>query len=116
MLASEIDARAAAALRLNALANNVPVPTVLGDILDGDGEHAEVVLAGDVWYDKALAGRVLGFLERARARGAAVLIGDIGRAFLPRDRFRVLDTRDIQVVAGLEDAGVKRAMVWTPAW
>ncbi len=116
VLASEIDARAAAALRLNALANNVPVPTVLGDILDGDGERAEVVLAGDVWYDKALAGRVLGFLERARARGAAVLIGDIGRAFLPRDRFRVLDTRDIQVVAGLEDASVKRAMVWTPAW
>ncbi len=116
VLASEIDAVAAAALRLNALANGVPAPAVLGDILDGDGAGADVVLAGDVWYDRPLAERLLGLLERAQARGASVLIGDIGRAFLPRDRFRVLDTRDIQVVADLEDAGVKRAMVWAPAW
>jgi predicted nicotinamide N-methyase len=116
VLASEIDPVAAAALRLNALANGVPAPAVLGDVLDGDGAGAGVVLAGDVWYDRPLAERLLGLLERARARGASVLIGDIGRAFLPRDRFRVLDTRDIQVVADLEDASVKRAMVWTPAW
>ena len=116
VLASEIDPVAAAALRLNALANGVPAPAVLGDVLDGDGAGADVVLAGDVWYDRPLAERLLGLLERARARGASVLIGDIGRAFLPRDRFRVLDTRDIQVVADLEDASVKRAMVWAPAW
>ena len=116
VLASEIDPVAAAALRLNARANGVPVPALLGDVLDGDGEGADLVLAGDLWYDRPLAGRVLGLLERARARGAAVLTGDIGRAFLPRDRFRVLDTRDIQVVADLEDATVKRAMVWAPAW
>jgi predicted nicotinamide N-methyase len=116
VLASEIDPVAAAALRLNALANGVPAPAVLGDVLDGDGAGAGVVLAGDVWYDRPLAKRLLGLLERARARGASVLIGDIGRAFLPRDRFRVLDTRDIQVVADLEDTSVKRAMVWTPAW
>jgi len=48
----------------------------------------------------------------ARARGASVLTGDVGRAFLPRDRFRVLDTRDIAVLADLEDASVKPAMVW----
>jgi len=116
VLASEIDPVAAAALRLNARANGVPGPALLGDVLDGDGEGAGLVLAGDLWYDRPLAGRVLGLLERARARGAAVLTGDIGRAFLPRDRFRVLDTRDIQVVADLEDATVKRAMVWAPAW
>jgi predicted nicotinamide N-methyase len=75
-----------------------------------------VVLAGDVWYSGPLAERVLGFLERARARGASVLTGDIGRAFLPRDRFRVLDTRDIPVLADLEDASVKPAMVWAPDW
>jgi predicted nicotinamide N-methyase len=116
VLASEIDPLAAAALRLNARANGVPVPALLGDVLDGDGAGADLVLAGDLWYDRPLAERVLGLLERARDRGAAVLTGDIGRAFLPRDRFRVLDTRDIQVVADLEDASVKRAMVWAPAW
>jgi len=114
--ASEIDALAAAAIRLNARANAVPVPVIVGDVLDGDGDGAEVVLAGDVWYSGPLAERVLGFLERATARGASVLAGDIGRAFLPRDRFRVLDTRDVPVLADLEDASVKRTMVWAPDW
>jgi len=116
VLASEIDGLAVAAIGLNARANGVPVPTVIGDVLDGDGEGAQVVLAGDVWYSRPLAERVLRFTERARARGASVLVGDIGRAFLPRDRFRVLEARDIPVIAELEDASVKRTMVWTPAW
>ena len=116
VVASEIDVLAAAAIRLNARGNRVPVPVIVGDVLDGDGDGAEVVLAGDVWYSGPLAGRVLGFLERARARGASVLAGDIGRAFLPRDRFRVLDARDVPVLADLEDASVKRTMVWAPDW
>ena len=114
--ASEIDPLAVAAIRLNARANDVPVPVIVGDVLDGDGDGAQVVLAGDVWYSRALAGRVLGFLERATARGASVLAGDIGRAFLPRCRFRVLDARDVPVLADLEDATVKPAMVWAPDW
>jgi predicted nicotinamide N-methyase len=114
--ASEIDALAVAAIRLNARANGVPVPVIAGDVLDGDGDGAQVVLAGDVWYSRELAGRVLGFLERATARGASVLAGDIGRAFLPRHRFRVLDARDVPVLADLEDASVKLTMVWAPDW
>jgi predicted nicotinamide N-methyase len=124
--ASEVDPLATAAIRLNAAANGVPVPVITGDVLDGDGscdaagaggrERAGVVLAGDVWYSRPLAERVAGFLERATAQGALVLAGDIGRAFLPRDRFRVLDARDVPVMADLEDASVKRAMVLTPAW
>ena len=119
VLASEIDPRAGAAIRLNAAANGVRMPGqvgLVGDVLDGDGEGADVVLAGDVWYSRPFAERVLGFLERARARGAEVLTGDIGRAFLPRDRFVELDARDFGVLAGLENASVKRAMVWAPAW
>jgi predicted nicotinamide N-methyase len=114
--ASEVDPLAVAAIGLNARANGVAIPAIVGDVLDGDGDDAQVVLAGDVWYSRPLAERVLAFLERARARGAFVLAGDIGRAFLPRQRFRVLDTRDIPVLADLEDAGIKAAMVWTPAW
>jgi predicted nicotinamide N-methyase len=112
VLASEIDPLAVAAIGLNARANAVPAPAVLGDVLDGDGEGAEVVLAGDVWYSRALAERVLGLIERATARGARVLTGDIGRAFLPFERLRVLDARDVPVVAELEDTSVKRTMIW----
>jgi predicted nicotinamide N-methyase len=115
VLASEIDALAVAAIGLNARANGVPVPKLLGDVLDGDGENAGLVLAGDVWYTRPLAERVLAFIERATARGASVLVGDIGRAFLPRDRFRVLQAGDVPVLAELEDSSVKRTMVWAPA-
>jgi predicted nicotinamide N-methyase len=122
--ASEVDPLAAAAIALNARANGVRAVAVVGDVLDGDGREmgseagaagdADVVLAGDVWYSRPLAERVLAFLDRATARGASVLAGDIGRAFLPRDRFRVLDASDVPVMAGLEDSGVKRTMVLEP--
>ena len=114
VIASEVDPLAVAAIGLNARANGVPGPVIVGDVLDGDGAGADVVLAGDVWYSRPLAERVLGFLDRAVAGGASVLAGDIGRAFLPRDRFRVLDASDIPVMAGLEDSGVKRTMVLEP--
>jgi predicted nicotinamide N-methyase len=114
VIASEVDSLAVAAIGLNARANGVPAPVIVGDVLDGDGAGADVVLAGDVWYSRPLAERVLGFLDRAVAGGASVLAGDIGRAFLPRDRFRVLDASDIPVMAGLEDSGVKRTMVLEP--
>jgi predicted nicotinamide N-methyase len=115
VLASEIDPVAAAAVRLNARANGVPPPVVVGDVLDGNGENAELVLAGDVWYSARLAERMLGLIERARARGASVLLGDVGRAFLPRQRFRIVACEDVPVVAQLEDSAVKRTMVWVPA-
>jgi predicted nicotinamide N-methyase len=112
-----IAALAVAAIGLNARANGVPAPAVVGDVLDGDGEGAGVVLAGDVWYSRPLAERVLALLERAGARGASVIVGDIGRAFLPRERFRVLEAHDVPVMAELEDSSVKRTMVCklTPA-
>jgi len=112
--ASEVDPLAVAAIGLNARANGVPAPEVVGDVLDADGTGADVVLAGDVWYSRPLAERVLGFLDRVTARGGSVLAGDIGRAFMPRDRFRVVDARDVPVMADLEDSSVKRTMVWEP--
>jgi predicted nicotinamide N-methyase len=112
--ASEVDALAAAAIRLNAQANGVPEPAIVGDVLDGAAEGAEFVLAGDVCYSRPVAERVLAFVDRLAARGTPVLVGDIGRAFLPRKRFVVIDARDFPVMPGLEDSSVKRAMVWAP--
>jgi predicted nicotinamide N-methyase len=110
--ASDIDRFATAAVSLNAAANGVSVSARLGDLLGGDGEGAQAVLAGDVFYERAMAERVLSFLERVRARGALVLVGDPGRAYLPRDRFESLAVYDVPVVADLEDRAVKTTTVW----
>ncbi len=110
--AVEVDELAVAAVALNAEANGVRVDAELGDVLDRDAGDAEVVLAGDVFYSEAMANRVLRFLLRAARSGATVLVGDPGRAFLPRDRFDELAAYDVPVSEALESVRVKRTTVW----
>jgi len=83
VLAVDIDAKAIAAARLNAEANDVVIETRLADIIEDTPPAADIILAGDIFYDEALAERVLPFLERCRAAGLDVLIGDPGRVPLP---------------------------------
>ena len=73
---------------------------------------AGVVLAGDAFYDRDMASRMLPFLERASRAGALVLVGDPGRAYLPRDRFDQVTTYDVPVERVIEDADVKSTTVW----
>ncbi|HEV8174174.1 MAG TPA: 50S ribosomal protein L11 methyltransferase, partial [Actinoplanes sp.] len=82
--ANDIDPLALAAARANAAANGVDVRFVEGDLLETDDRYA-VILAGDVFYSREMSKRVLPFLRRAAARGALVLVGDPGRAYLPTD-------------------------------
>ncbi|GAA2146428.1 methyltransferase [Kitasatospora kazusensis] len=110
--AAEIDAYAVAAIGLNAEANGVRVDAAVEDLLDGDGAPAELVLAGDVFYERAMAERFLPFLERAQARGALVIVGDPGRAYLPRGRFTALAVYEVPVIADLEDTALKSTTVW----
>jgi predicted nicotinamide N-methyase len=110
--ASDVDELAVAAIGLNAQANGVAVCGSLEDLLDGDAGGAEVVLAGDVFYQRAMAGRVLPFLGRARQGGARVLVGDPERAYLPRRWFKALARYQVPVTRALEDADVKATTVW----
>ncbi len=118
---SETDPLAVAAITLNARVNRVRLEPVLGDLLDApgppgvapaDAAPADVVLAGDAFYDRAMAGLMLPFLERARQAGALVLVGDPGRAYLPRDRFEQVTTYDVPVERVIEDTEVKTTTVW----
>jgi predicted nicotinamide N-methyase len=120
--ASEIDPLAIHAIALNCDVNGVPPLPTLGDVLGtewyGGGRPgtgpagAGVVLAGDVFYEREFAGRLLPYLERARGAGALVLVGDPGRAYLPRDRFQPVASYQVPVPRELEDADVKEGTVW----
>jgi predicted nicotinamide N-methyase len=121
VVASEIDAFAVAAIGLNAEANGVRIG-ITGDVLGTQGkgdaaarpaESADVVLAADIWYEKHLAERATRLLEQARERGADVLVGDVGRAFLPRPLLHELAAYDLQVIEELENEPVKRVAVLT---
>jgi predicted nicotinamide N-methyase len=111
-LAVDIDVFAAHAAQLNAELNGVVVATSDADPV-GKPTDAKLILVGDLFYDRDLAPRVLEWLIALEHEGKEVLIGDPGRAYLPRDRLEQIAAYDIPVTRALEDAEVKRAAVWT---
>jgi predicted nicotinamide N-methyase len=110
-LAADIDAFAAHAAVLNAALNDVVVATSDADPV-GAPTDAEIILVGDLFYDRDLAPRVLEWLIAQQSAGKTVLIGDPGRTYLPRDKLEQIAAYDIPVTRALEDAEVKRAAVW----
>ena len=110
-VASDIDPFAGPAMQMNADANGVTIGLVLSDLVGTDGGW-EVVLAGDVFYDRAFAHRLVPWFSMLRKRGAEVIVGDPGRSYLPKDRLTALAVYEVPVTRALEDAEVKRTTVW----
>ena len=114
--AYDIDPLAVAAIRVNAAANAAAVLAVRADVLGQDGSPApgaDLVLVADAFYQRELASNVMRFLERVCTPGTAVLLGDFGRAYLPRDRLTPLAAYDVPGQRVLEDSDVKRTTIWT---
>jgi len=111
-LAADIDALALAAVGLNAAANAVAVETTVADLLAASPPPCDVLLVGDLFYERPLAERVLAFVSVARAQGADVLVGDPRRSYFPADRFRQVAEYAVPVTRELEDAEIKRTAVW----
>lgn len=110
--AADIDPFCEAAVALNAAANGVSV-LFSGNDLIGHDEGWDVVLAGDVFYDRAFTDRLVPWFTALAARGAKVLVGDPGRSYLPKDRLDRLAVYEVAVTRALEDAEVKRTTVWS---
>ena len=114
--AYDTDPLAAAAIGLNAVANGVTVQAVCADILGEAGPPApgaDLVLAADAFYERDLASQVTEFLGRCRDLGAGVLVGDLGRRYLPYSRLSALASYDVPGLGALESRDVVRTTVWT---
>ncbi|MGK2849328.1 MAG: class I SAM-dependent methyltransferase [Candidatus Limnocylindrales bacterium] len=111
--AVDIDPFAIAAIGLNGRANGMRVGISRRDVLDDDPPDADVILAGDCWYDAGLAARVLPWLRGAADAGIAVLVGDSGRAHLPLAALTELATYPVRSTTELEDIGRETARVFT---
>ncbi|RWX64495.1 methyltransferase [Mesorhizobium sp. M2A.F.Ca.ET.039.01.1.1] len=110
-IAADIDPFCETAIALNLEANGVEAQ-FLGKDCVGTDDGWDVVLAGDVFYDKAFADRLLPWFTSLRARGAEVFVGDPGRAYLLRSGLQSLAVYQVPVTRVLEDAEVKRTTVW----
>ena len=110
-LAIDIDAFASHAAILNAELNNVIVGTSDADPV-GKPTEAEVILVGDLFYDRDIATRLLAWLRAQSARGCDILVGDPGRSYLPKDALEQVAEYIVPTTKMLEDAEVKRTGVW----
>jgi predicted nicotinamide N-methyase len=85
VLAADVDPLACAAAVINAAMNGVELETTSADLTEGDAHPRwDVILAGDVAYDREQALRFIVWLRGLAERGVEVLIADPERGFLDR--------------------------------
>ena len=111
VMAADIDPWAQTAIALNA-AENVAEIGFIGDNLVGTDLRTDVLLAGDVFYDRAFAEMLVPWFVALCEKGVTVMVGDPGRAYLPKERLELLATYQVPVTRALEDSDVKKTTVW----
>ncbi len=110
--AADADPFSRLAIAANARLNGVRVDTARADLL-GAPARWELVVAGDVWYDRFLAQAVTPWLRALARSGATVLVGDIGRAHFPRTGLIELASYAIATSPSFERDVLSAARVWS---
>lgn len=110
-LAADIDPFAATAAELNAALNGVSVETTTDDLIGQPGGW-DVILAGDVLYDREMATRVMAWLRAEAARGVEVLLGDPNRGYLDSRGLEPVFTCMAAADGDISGTALKEAVVW----
>jgi predicted nicotinamide N-methyase len=113
VLAADIDPFCRDAVALNAAVNAVEIAFTGTDLLNAGPPDVEVILAGDISYERPTAEKVRVWLDAARRSGVRVLMGDPGRSYFSRDGLVQLADYQVPTTRELEDHTVKRTGVWT---
>ena len=108
VLAADIDAFSIAAIGLNAAANGATVCVTQHDQIGVEGDW-EVILVGDLFYERPLAERLLAWL---RTLNRPALLGDPGRSYFPKDRTERLALYNVQTSRDLEDRDIRETGVY----
>ena len=111
VVAADIDPWTETAIALNSRLNDVELAFTSENQV-GRAIEADVLLAGDVFYDKSFADALVPWFSLLAQRGTTVIVGDPGRSYCPKDRMVALATYDVPVTRALEDAEVKQTTVW----
>ena len=109
--AADIDPYAAAAIALNAQANDAAVCVTTEDVI-GAREDWQAILCGDMCYERPLAERLLEWLHERAGAGVRVLLGDPGRSYFPKQGVEKLATYQVQTTRELEDREIRETSVY----
>ncbi len=110
VLAADIDHFAVAAIAINAELNHVQLGITSVDLLKAAPPLVDILLVGDLFYEKTTAERCLLWLRQSD--GANILIGDPGRRYLPKSVLTKIVEYSVPVSRDLEDAEIKKSAVW----
>ena len=110
--AADIDPFAAVAIAVNAAHNQVAVTVLVDDLIGRLDGGWQVVLAGDICYERPMAERAFAWLQALAAMGILVLLGDPKRTYLPKSGLEPLARYSVQTSRELEDSDLRNAIVW----
>ncbi|MES2254912.1 MAG: methyltransferase [Pseudomonadota bacterium] len=108
VVAADIDPFAIAAITRNAAVNNVNVETTSENVI-GTDDHFDLILVGDMCYERPLAERLMAWLKISQAD---VLLGDPGRSYFPKTGLTQLATYSVPTTRELEDREIRQTGVW----
>lgn len=111
VIAADIDPVAAQAMELNRSLNDVWFDIEMEDVVGTLGNW-EVLLVGDVCYDKEMADRMLPWLRKLHGMGRTVLFGDPGRFYLNGMGLEPLASYHAETTGIMEDSDLRNARVW----
>jgi predicted nicotinamide N-methyase len=111
VLAADIDPFCSASIAVNSALNQVVVEFTAINLV-GKSITQDILLAGDVFYDRQMAKALIPWFSNLTVQGKTIVIGDPARAYLPRERLIMLSEHHVQVTLTLEDADVRKTTVW----
>ena len=106
--AADIDPFALAAIARNAAANGVCLE-ITGEDVIGTADRFDLILVGDMCYERPLAERLMTWLKSVRS---AVLLGDPGRSYFPKSGLTRLALYSVPTTRELEDREIRETGVW----
>jgi predicted nicotinamide N-methyase len=114
VLANDIDTLSLVAARLNAAANGLAFDVTAEDWLAGPEAKpdADVVIAGDVCYEREMSARALAWLRSHARAGRLVLLGDPGRNYFSAANLEERARYEIPTTLQLENRGMRETVVW----
>lgn len=112
VVAADIDPFAVASIRLNAEVNGVSVVVADDNLVGAANGGWDVILIGDMCYERPLAESIEIWVRSLVAEGAEALIGDPGRTYLPKSGLEKIISYAVKTTRELEDTDVRNTSVW----
>jgi predicted nicotinamide N-methyase len=114
VVANDIDPWALATIRIAATRQHLDVMTLLSDLTQDPAalDACDVLLCSDMAYERRMAPKYRTLLQRAKNRGACVLVADAGRTYFDTHGLTLLRECGLDVPADLEGVTHRVARVY----